>query len=78
MMKFIDKLKDFLGLNAVKEEQSDIVLMDVKEWKRIAQEKHEEAILYQELYNEAMYENHRLRKMVQSFEDMRKAEVYAE
>ncbi|MGT2951636.1 hypothetical protein BU202_08100 [Streptococcus cuniculi] len=72
-MKFIEKLKKYFELDTFEEEQSDIVLTDVKEWKRIAQEKYEEAILYQELYNEAMCENHRLRKMIQTMEEMRKA-----
>ncbi|MCQ9211633.1 MULTISPECIES: hypothetical protein [unclassified Streptococcus] len=71
-MKFVDRLKNFLGLDTLEEEQSDIVLTDVKKLKRIAQEKHEEAKLYQELYNEVMYENHRLRKTIQTLEDMRK------
>lgn len=71
-MKLIDKLKHFLGIDTLEEEQSDIVLKDVKRWKQIVNEKHEESKLYQELYNEVMLENHRLRKTVQTLEDMRK------
>lgn len=71
-MKLIDKLKHFLGIDILEEEQADVLLSDVQPWKRIAQEKHEEAILYQKKYNEVMLENHRLRKTVQTLEDMRK------
>ncbi|MGT2800957.1 hypothetical protein Javan290_0052 [Streptococcus phage Javan290] len=76
-MTFTEKLKNYFGLDAVEEEQPTIVSTDDKRWKQIAQEKHEEAILYQELYNEVMHENHRLRKTLQVFEEMRKADEYA-
>ncbi|MGT2716586.1 hypothetical protein [Streptococcus respiraculi] len=76
-MKVIEKLKNYFGFDKLEEEQTDIVLTDVKRWKQIAQEKHEEAILYQELYNEVMHENHRLRKTLQVFEEIRKADEYA-
>ncbi|MCQ9211842.1 MULTISPECIES: hypothetical protein [unclassified Streptococcus] len=79
-MKLIEKLKNFLGFDTVNREVSEMVSTELsaianKEWKYIAQEKHEEVMLYQKMYNEVMLENHRLRKTIQTFEDMRKAEM---
>lgn len=74
-MKLIEKLKNFLGLDVPEEEQSEVFLSALQAWKHIAQEKHEEVILYQRMYNEAMLENHRLRKTIQTYEDMRKAKL---